>query len=122
MLKSCILEIRDKPAFSDKINIPHGSQFHYTNNSAFRQHKIMRKLERRKTKCQTNRLSPSSSRKMKITTSKKDSSKTDLFRRERTHNLIEKGAILESIFIEVKSMDAEETKAFLQRLKDAGNP
>lgn len=35
-------------------------------------------------------------------------------RRERTHRLIEQGAILESIFPEVAAMTGEEVKAFLQ--------
>lgn len=35
-------------------------------------------------------------------------------RRERTHRLIENGAILESIFPEVAAMTGEQVKAFLQ--------
>lgn len=35
-------------------------------------------------------------------------------RRERTHRLIEQGAILESIFPEVAAMTGEQVKAFLQ--------
>lgn len=35
-------------------------------------------------------------------------------RRERTHRLIENGAILESIFPEVAAMTDEQVKAFLQ--------
>lgn len=35
-------------------------------------------------------------------------------RRERTHRLIEQGAILESVFPEVAAMTGEEVKAFLQ--------
>lgn len=35
-------------------------------------------------------------------------------RRERTHRLIENGAILESIFPEVATMTGEQVKAFLQ--------
>ena len=35
-------------------------------------------------------------------------------RRERTHRLIEQGAILESIFPEVTAMTGEQVKAFLQ--------
>lgn len=36
-------------------------------------------------------------------------------RRERTHRLIEQGAILESLFPEVAAMSGEEVKAFLQQ-------
>lgn len=35
-------------------------------------------------------------------------------RRQRTHRLIEQGAILESIFPEVAAMTGEQVKAFLQ--------
>ncbi|WP_315120884.1 DUF3847 domain-containing protein [uncultured Clostridium sp.] len=35
-------------------------------------------------------------------------------RRERTHRLIEQGAILESVFPEVAAMTGEQVKAFLQ--------
>lgn len=35
-------------------------------------------------------------------------------RRQRTHRLIEQGAILESIFPEVTAMTGEQVKAFLQ--------
>lgn len=35
-------------------------------------------------------------------------------RRQRTHRLIEEGAILESIFPEVAAMTGEQVKAFLQ--------
>lgn len=35
-------------------------------------------------------------------------------RRERTHRLIEQGAILESVFPEVATMTGERVKAFLQ--------
>lgn len=36
-------------------------------------------------------------------------------RRERTHRLIEQGAILESVFPEVATMTGDEVKAFLQQ-------
>ncbi len=36
-------------------------------------------------------------------------------RRERTHRLIEQGAILESVFPEVAAMTGEQVKAFLQQ-------
>lgn len=36
-------------------------------------------------------------------------------RRERTHHLIEQGAILESVFPEVAAMTGEQVKAFLQQ-------
>lgn len=36
-------------------------------------------------------------------------------RRERTHRLIEQGAILESIFPEIAAMTSEQVKAFLQQ-------
>lgn len=36
-------------------------------------------------------------------------------RRERTHRLIEQGAILESVFPEVAAMTGDEVKAFLQQ-------
>lgn len=36
-------------------------------------------------------------------------------RRERTHRLIEQGAILESVFPEVVAMTGDEVKAFLQQ-------
>lgn len=36
-------------------------------------------------------------------------------RRERTHRLIEQGAILESIFPEVAAMTGEQVKTFLQQ-------
>lgn len=40
--------------------------------------------------------------------------KTNAERRERTHRLIERGAILESLFPETTTMTGEEVKAFLQ--------
>lgn len=36
-------------------------------------------------------------------------------RRERTHRLIEQGAILESVFPEIATMTGEQVKAFLQQ-------
>lgn len=36
-------------------------------------------------------------------------------RRERTHRLIEQGAILESVFPEIAAMTGEQVKAFLQQ-------
>lgn len=36
-------------------------------------------------------------------------------RRERTHRLIEQGAILESVFPETANMTGEQVKAFLQQ-------
>ena len=36
-------------------------------------------------------------------------------RRERTHRLIEQGAILESVFPEIAAMTGDEVKAFLQQ-------
>lgn len=36
-------------------------------------------------------------------------------RRERTHRLIEQGAILESVFPEIATMTGDEVKAFLQQ-------
>ena len=36
-------------------------------------------------------------------------------RRERTHRLIEQGAILESVFPEVAAMTGDEVKGFLQQ-------
>ena len=38
--------------------------------------------------------------------------------RLRTHRLIERGAILESIFPELKDVSTEEVKAFLERLRE----
>ncbi len=38
--------------------------------------------------------------------------------RLRTHRLIERGAILESIFPELKDRSNEEVKAFLERLRE----
>ena len=40
--------------------------------------------------------------------------KTNAERQERTHQLIERGAILESAFPETSAMTGEEVKAFLQ--------
>lgn len=49
--------------------------------------------------------------------------KANAERRERTHRLIERGAILESVFPAVAAMSGEEVKAFLlslSRLPGAG--
>lgn len=49
--------------------------------------------------------------------------KTDAERRERTHRLIERGAILESVFPVTATMTGEEVKTFLlalSRLPGAG--
>ncbi|MVB10553.1 hypothetical protein CAFE_12480 [Caprobacter fermentans] len=45
--------------------------------------------------------------------------KTDSKRKERTHRLIERGAILESIFPEIVPMTGEQVKAFLQGKRDS---
>ena len=42
--------------------------------------------------------------------------KADAERRERTHRLIERGAILESVFPTVAAMTSEQVKAFLLSL------
>lgn len=41
--------------------------------------------------------------------------KTDTERKARTHRLIERGAILESIFPEIVPMTSEQVKAFLEQ-------
>ena len=41
--------------------------------------------------------------------------KTDAERKERTHRLIERGAILESAFPEIVPMTGEQVKAFLEK-------
>ena len=46
----------------------------------------------------------------------------DAKRRERTHRLIEKGAILESLFTHTADMSGEEFKAFLLHLLDEEVP
>lgn len=48
--------------------------------------------------------------------------KADAERKARTHRLIERGAILESVFPEIVHMTGEQVKAFLQafRLSDEG--
>ena len=46
----------------------------------------------------------------------------DAKRRERTHRLIEKGAILESLFPHTADMSGEEFKAFLLHLMDEEAP
>ena len=46
----------------------------------------------------------------------------DAKRRERTHRLIEKGAILESLFPHTADMSGEEFKAFLLHLLDEEVP
>lgn len=38
-------------------------------------------------------------------------------RKERTHRLIERGAILESVFPEIVPMTGEQVKAFLKRMR-----
>jgi hypothetical protein len=41
--------------------------------------------------------------------------KSDAERKARTHRLIERGALLEGIFPETKSMTGEQVKAFLEQ-------
>ena len=43
--------------------------------------------------------------------------KADAERKARTHRLIERGAILESVFPEIISMTGEEVKTFLKRMR-----
>lgn len=43
--------------------------------------------------------------------------KADAERKARTHRLIERGAILESVFPETAPMSGEQVKAFLQTLR-----
>lgn len=43
--------------------------------------------------------------------------KADAERKARTHRLIERGAILESMFPEIVSMSGEQVKAFLKRMR-----
>jgi hypothetical protein len=43
--------------------------------------------------------------------------KADAERKARTHRLIERGAILESVFPEIVSMTGERVKAFLETLR-----
>ncbi len=43
--------------------------------------------------------------------------KTDAERKARTHRLIERGAILESVFPEIVPMMGEQVKAFLETLR-----
>ena len=43
--------------------------------------------------------------------------KADAERKERTHRLIERGAILESVFPETVPLSGEQVKAFLQTLR-----
>ena len=43
--------------------------------------------------------------------------KADAERKARTHKLIERGAILESVFPEIVPMSGEQVKAFLQTLR-----
>lgn len=43
--------------------------------------------------------------------------KSDVQRKARTHRLIERGAILESVFPEIISMTGEQVKVFLKRMR-----
>ncbi len=43
--------------------------------------------------------------------------KADAERKARTHRLIERGAILESVFPEIVPMSGQQVKAFLQTLR-----
>jgi len=43
--------------------------------------------------------------------------KADAERKARTHRLIERGAILESVFPEIVPMSGEQVKAFLKRMR-----
>ena len=43
--------------------------------------------------------------------------KADAERKARTHRLIERGAILESVFPEIIPMTGEQVKAFLNRMR-----
>ena len=43
--------------------------------------------------------------------------KTDAERKARAHRLIERGAVLESVFPEIMSMSGEQVKAFLLKLR-----
>lgn len=43
--------------------------------------------------------------------------KADAERKARTHRLIERGAILESVFPEIVSMSGEQVKTFLAQLR-----
>jgi hypothetical protein len=45
--------------------------------------------------------------------------KADAERKARTHRLIERGAILESVFPEIVLMTGEQVKAFLQEKRDS---
>lgn len=46
----------------------------------------------------------------------------DAERRERTHRLIEKGAIVESLFPHTADMSGEEFKVFLQKTAEESQP
>lgn len=43
--------------------------------------------------------------------------KADAERKARTHRLIERGAILESVFPKIVTMTGEQVKAFLKRMR-----
>jgi len=48
--------------------------------------------------------------------------KRDIERRERTHRLIEKGAVAESVFPHTSTMSGEEFKSFLLRFEHMDKP